>query len=202
MEHANYLILIGAALVAASVIVSAFASRFGTPLLLVFLALGMLAGEDGPGGIPFNDVHLTYLIGSIALGIILFDGGMRTHISTVRVGITPGIALATLGVAVTAGIVAVFTMWLFDFSLLQGLLLGAIVAPRTRQRVFGPSARASRSAAFSAFSRSNPAATIRGGIPYDRARQRRDRQDRPRMSRGPPRRGIHIAARRSRRTAT
>src|SRR5688500_2246531 len=87
----------------------------------------MLAGEDGPGGIPFNDVQLTYLIGAIALGIILFDGGMRTHISTVRVGITPGIALATLGVAVTAGIVALFTMWLFDFTLLQGLLLGAIV---------------------------------------------------------------------------
>ncbi|MGZ5152732.1 MAG: potassium/proton antiporter, partial [Burkholderiales bacterium] len=84
MEHANHLILIGAALVAGSVIVSAFASRAGTPLLLVFLILGMLAGEDGPGGIHFNDVQLTYLIGSIALGIILFDGGMRTHAATVR----------------------------------------------------------------------------------------------------------------------
>jgi len=71
LENANHIILIGAALVAASVIVSAFASRAGTPLLLVFLILGMLAGEDGPGGIQFHDVRLTYLIGSVALGIIL-----------------------------------------------------------------------------------------------------------------------------------
>src|SRR5687768_9460361 len=96
----------------------------------------MLAGEDGPGGIPFNDVHLTFLIGSIALGIILFDGGMRTHISAVRVGITPGIALATIGVAVTGGIVALFTMWFFGFSLLQGLLLGAIVGSTDAAAVF------------------------------------------------------------------
>ncbi len=136
MEHANHLILIGAALVAASVIVSAFASRAGTPLLLVFLVLGMLAGEDGPGGIPFNDVQLTYLIGSIALGIILFDGGMRTHAQTVRVGIGPGIVLATLGVAVTTGIVAVLAVWLLGFTWLQGLLLGAIVGSTDAAAVF------------------------------------------------------------------
>ncbi|MGZ8155942.1 MAG: cation:proton antiporter domain-containing protein, partial [Burkholderiales bacterium] len=123
MENANHLILIGAALVAASVLVSAFATRAGTPLLLVFLVLGMLAGEDGPGGILFQDVGLTYLFGTIALGIILFDGGMRTHAQTVRVGIGPGIVLATLGVAVTAGVIALFAVWLFGFSWLQGLLL-------------------------------------------------------------------------------
>ena len=136
MEHANQLILIGAALVAASVIVSAFAARAGTPLLLVFLLLGMLAGEDGPGGIPFNDVQLTYLIGSVALGIILFDGGMRTHAQTVRVGIKPGIALASIGVAVTAGVMALFAVWLFGFTWLQGLLLGAIVGSTDAAAVF------------------------------------------------------------------
>ena len=136
MEHANHLILIGAALVAGSVIISAFASRAGTPLLLVFLLLGMIAGEDGPGGIQFNDVQLTYLIGSIALGIILFDGGMRTHAQTVRVGIGPGIMLATLGVAVTAGTVAVFAVWIFSFTWLQGLLLGAIVGSTDAAAVF------------------------------------------------------------------
>jgi cell volume regulation protein A len=102
LQSANHLILIGAALVAASLILSAFASRFGTPLLLVFHMLGMVAGEDGPGGIHFSDVQLTYLIGSVALGIILFDGGMRTHARTVRVGIGPGIVLATFGVAAAA----------------------------------------------------------------------------------------------------
>lgn len=136
MEHANQLILIGAALVAASVIVSAFAARAGTPLLLVFLLLGIAAGEDGPGGISFNDVKLTYLIGSIALGIILFDGGMRTHARTVRVGIGPGLALATVGVAVTTGIVALFAVWLLGFTWLEGLLLGAIVGSTDAAAVF------------------------------------------------------------------
>lgn len=136
MEHSNHLILIGAALVALSVIISAFASRFGTPLLLVFLALGMLAGEDGPGGIPFDDVQLTYLIGSVALGIILFDGGMRTHAQTVRVGIGPGVALATVGVAVTAGVVALACVGFFGFTWLQGLLLGAIVGSTDAAAIF------------------------------------------------------------------
>lgn len=136
MQDANHLILIGAALIAASVIISAFASRAGTPLLLVFLALGMLAGEDGPGGIQFADVQLTYLIGCIALGIILFDGGMRTHAQTVRVGIGPGIVLATLGVAVTAGVTAAFAVWLFEFTWLQGLLLGAIVGSTDAAAIF------------------------------------------------------------------
>ena len=136
MEYSHHLILIGAALVAASVILSAFATRMGTPLLLVFLVIGMLAGEDGPGGIKFADVQLTYLIGSVALGIILFDGGMRTHAATVRVGIWPGIALATVGVAVTAGLMAAFAVWLFGFSWLHGLLLGAVVASTDAAAVF------------------------------------------------------------------
>jgi cell volume regulation protein A len=136
LDQANQFILVGAALVAASVIVSAFATRFGTPLLLVFLGLGMLAGEDGPGGIPFNDVRLTYLIGSVALGIILFDGGMRTHARTVRVGIGPGVVLATLGVAATAGIVALFAVWILNFTWLQGLLVGAIVGSTDAAAVF------------------------------------------------------------------
>ena len=136
MEHANHLILIGAALVAASVIISAFATRAGTPLLLVFLALGMLAGEDGPGGIKFSDAQLTYLIGSVALGIILFDGGMRTHAQTVRVGIGPGVVLASIGVAITAGIIALAAVWLFKFSWLEALLMGAIVSSTDAAAVF------------------------------------------------------------------
>ncbi|HEX2829491.1 MAG TPA: potassium/proton antiporter [Burkholderiales bacterium] len=136
MESANTLILVGAALIAASVIISAFASRFGTPLLLVFLILGMLAGEDGPGGIQFHDVQLTYLIGSIALGIILFDGGMRTHAGSVRVGIGPGIVLATLGVFATAAVIAFFAVELFDFTWLQGLLLGSVVGSTDAAAIF------------------------------------------------------------------
>jgi cell volume regulation protein A len=136
LHDANHLILVGAALVAASVIVSAFASRAGTPLLLVFLLLGMVAGEDGPGGIHFDDVQLTYLIGSIALGIILFDGGMRTHAQTVRVGIGPGVVLATLGVFATAAIIAWVAVQLLAFTWLQGLLLGAVVGSTDAAAIF------------------------------------------------------------------
>lgn len=136
MEHANNLILIGAALIAASLVLSAFARRAGTPLLLIFLALGMLAGEGGPGGIQFHDFRLTYLIGSIALGIILFDGGMRTNLAAVRTAIGPGLVLATAGVALTAGIVAAFAVWLLDFNWLQGLLLGSIIASTDAAAVF------------------------------------------------------------------
>src|SRR5688572_2141398 len=96
----------------------------------------MLAGEDGPGGIPFNDVKLTYLIGSVALGIILFDGGMRTHAQTVRVGIGPGVMLASIGVAITAGIIALAAVWLFKFSWLEALLMGAIVSSTDAAAVF------------------------------------------------------------------
>ena len=136
MEEANHLILIGSALVAASLVLSAFASRAGTPLLLVFLGLGMIAGEDGPGGIAFNDVQLTYLIGSIALGIILFDGGMRTNLAAVRIAVVPGLVLATLGVAGTAAIVGAFAVWILDVNWLQGLLLGSIVGSTDAAAVF------------------------------------------------------------------
>jgi len=71
-------ILFGAVLVLAGIMSSLIAMRFGAPLLLVFLIVGMLAGEAGPGGIKFDDVYVTYVVGSIALALILFDGGLRT----------------------------------------------------------------------------------------------------------------------------
>ena len=136
MDQANQLILIGAALVAVSILASVFAARSGTPLLLVFLVLGMLAGEDGPGGIVFNDTATAYLIGTIALGIILFDGGMRTKRESVRAILAPGLTLATLGVIITAGVVAAFAVWLLNFSWLEGLLLGAIIGSTDAAAVF------------------------------------------------------------------
>src|SRR5690348_13210775 len=96
------LILLGAALVLAGILSSLVASRFGAPLLLVFLVIGMLAGVEGPGGIPFDNVPLTFLIGSVALAVILFDGGMRTRFAVFRVGLRPALLLATGGVAATA----------------------------------------------------------------------------------------------------
>jgi potassium/hydrogen antiporter len=83
-------------------------------LLLVFLGLGILTGEEGPGGIVFRDFHAAYLIGSIALAIILFDGGLRTDPGAVRRALWPSLALATVGVIVTAVIVGAAAAPLFS----------------------------------------------------------------------------------------
>src|SRR6201984_250560 len=105
MESDHQLILLGSALVLLSIFAGLFSARFGAPLLLVFLGLGMLAGAEGPGGILFRDFHAAYLIGSIALAVILFDGGLRTEPSDIRRALWPSLALATVGVIVPAAIV-------------------------------------------------------------------------------------------------
>ena len=100
MEASHQLILLGSVLVLLSIFAGVFSARFGAPLLLVFLGLGVLAGEEGPGGILFRDFHAAYLIGSTALAIILFDGGLRTDPSDIRRALWPSLALATVGVIV------------------------------------------------------------------------------------------------------
>src|SRR4051812_40432024 len=132
----NGLLLIGALLVMLGILSSLVATRFGAPLLLVFVALGMLAGEDGPGGIHFNDYKTTYMIGSLALAVILFDGGLRTHINTLRGAVWPATLLATVGVVITAGLVGYAAMYIFNIPLIYGLLLGSIVASTDAAAVF------------------------------------------------------------------
>ena len=136
MELSNNLILIGSALILVSIFAGTLSSRFGAPLLLVFLVLGMLAGEDGPGGIKFNDYETTYLVGSIALAIILFDGGLRTRWKTFREVGASAVVLATLGVLVTAAITGVAARYLLTVDWLEGLLVGAIVASTDAAAVF------------------------------------------------------------------
>ena len=104
-------------------------ARVGTPLLLVFILIGMLAGEDGPGRIPFSDFHAAYLIGSLALAVILFDGGLTTPRATVRKALGPAIALSTVGVLISAGIVAGAAVLAFKSAWPEALLLGAVIAP-------------------------------------------------------------------------
>ena len=129
-------LLIGSMLLLASIIAGLLSARVGAPLLLTFLGLGMLAGEDGPGGIVFNNFELSFLIGNSALAIILFDGGLRTPYQTLRVAWAPALSLATFGTLVTAGIVAAGAHWLFHLQPLPAFLMGAIVAATDAPAVF------------------------------------------------------------------
>lgn len=136
MEFANSLILVGAGLVTLSILAGLVSSRIGAPLLLVFLALGMLAGEDGPGGILFSDFQAAYIAGSIALAVILFDGGLRTSRQSLRMAGRPALVLATVGVLLTALLCAGFAMWVLGLDFVQGLLVGSIVASTDAAAVF------------------------------------------------------------------
>ena len=136
MDGINLAILIGGFLFVISIIATLISARLGAPMLLIFLVIGMLAGEEGLVGIQFDNPQVAFLIGSIALVIILFDGGMRTHPERFRVALAPASMLATVGVVLTCGIVGVTAAYLLDLTLLQGLLLGAILSSTDAAAVF------------------------------------------------------------------
>ena len=136
LDNVSIAVFLGAVLVMAGILSSLIALRFGAPLLLVFLFIGMLAGESGPGGLAFDNVEATYLVGSIALALILFDGGLRTRFSSIRAVLAPAATLATLGVLLTALITAPVAKYALDISWTESLLLGAVVASTDAAAVF------------------------------------------------------------------
>jgi potassium/hydrogen antiporter len=136
LDTVSLTVMLAALLVLAGILSSLVALRFGAPLLLVFLLVGMLAGESGPGGIKFDDVRATYLVGSVALALILFDGGLRTRLATFRSVLAPSLALATIGVLLTAALTAPVTRLLLGFDWIESLLVGAVVASTDAAAVF------------------------------------------------------------------
>jgi cell volume regulation protein A len=136
MDFSNQVILAVGVLLMISVLASLLSARMGMPILLLFLVLGMLMGEEGPGGIAFDNVRAAHLIGSTALAVILFDGGLRTDAANFRVGLKPALSLATVGVAVTALFTGLAAVWLLDLPWLLGLLIGAIVGSTDAAAVF------------------------------------------------------------------
>ena len=137
MAIALEIIFVGIALlILISIIANKFSERLGVPALLIFLIVGMLAGSEGPGGIPFNDPAVAQMIGIIALAYILFAGGFDTRWDEVQPIFWPGIALSTVGVVLTAVCLGVFASVVLGLSPLTGFLLGAVVSSTDAAAVF------------------------------------------------------------------
>ena len=136
LDSVSITILLGAVLVMAGILSSLLALRFGAPLLLVFLVIGIIAGDSGPGHIEFDDVRTTYLVGSVALALILFDGGLRTKFQNIRAVLLPSMVLATIGVLLSALITAPVAKYVLELNWLESLLVGAVVASTDAAAVF------------------------------------------------------------------
>jgi cell volume regulation protein A len=135
MDEGVVLLLVGLIL-AASLVVALVASRKGVPSLVAFLALGMLLGSDGPGGIDFDDADLARAVGVVGLVAILYEGGLSTSWRRLREVVVPAALLSTVGVVVTAALTGLVAQAVFDLSWLEAILLGAVVASTDAAAVF------------------------------------------------------------------
>jgi cell volume regulation protein A len=132
----DFLILATGVMLMLGIVSSKLSARLGVPVLVLFLLLGMLAGSEGIGGIHFEDYRLAHAIGTLSLALILFDGGLGTSMTSVRLAWKPAVLLATVGVLITSAIVGVAAVYILGLSPLQGLLLGSIVGSTDAAAVF------------------------------------------------------------------
>ncbi|WP_350546812.1 potassium/proton antiporter [Pseudoalteromonas sp. 5-MNA-CIBAN-0065] len=132
----DQIILLAAVLILLGIVSSKLSARLGLPVLVMFLMVGMLAGEDGPGGIFFDNAAAAHSLGTLALAMILFDGGLQTPLKAIKKVWKPASVLATLGVLITSAVTGVAAAYMLDIPLLQGLLFGAIVGSTDAAAVF------------------------------------------------------------------
>lgn len=130
------ILLVGSILLFASVVLGKTSYRFGVPTLLIFLAIGMLAGSDGIGGIHFDNPRAAQFIGIVSLNFILFSGGLETSWKAVRPVVGQGLVLSTVGVLLTATILGAFVWAVIDLTVYESLLLGSIVSSTDAAAVF------------------------------------------------------------------
>jgi potassium/hydrogen antiporter len=136
MFTVDRLLLVGALLAIIGIASSKLSFRVGLPGLVVFVAVGMLAGSEGIGGIAFEDYRLAHGVGTLALAVIIFDGGLRTSYRTIRPVLAPAASLASVGVVVTAGLTGLAAHWVLGLPVLQSMLLGSIVGSTDAAAVF------------------------------------------------------------------
>ncbi|MDO4426498.1 MAG: potassium/proton antiporter [Moraxella sp.] len=136
MDTLNILYLVSAVLIFVSIMTTTLSARLGVPLLLFFLGVGVLAGEEGILGIEFNQYGLANFIGQAALACILLDGGLRTSLKSFRVGLRPAVVLATWGVLATVVTLGLFITWLLEVDWRLGMLIAAIVGSTDAAAVF------------------------------------------------------------------
>lgn len=134
--HDAELILVAGALLAAGIAGALLADRIRIPGLLLFLGLGMLAGSEGIGGIEFTDTELARTLGTIALVLILFEGGLTAGWSEIRPVLGTAASLATVGTVITAVVAGLAAKWIFDLGTLEGMLVGAAVAATDSAAIF------------------------------------------------------------------
>ena len=132
----DQIILLAALLLLVGTVSSKLSTRLGLPVLVLFVLIGMLAGENGIGRIQFDNFELAHAVGTVALAVILFDGGLQTRAPALRAVWKPSALMATFGVLVTAGLTGLAAAWIFGMPLLTGLLLGSIVASTDAAAVF------------------------------------------------------------------
>ncbi len=136
MDSVNAFMFLAGVLLLLGIASSKFSARLGMPVLVLFLGVGMLAGSEGLGGIAFEDYGFANSVGSAALALILFDGGLQTSLGSVRSAWRPALSLSTVGVLLTSALTGLAAAWVLGIPLLHGMLLGGIVGSTDAAAVF------------------------------------------------------------------